>query len=340
MPVIVESIETRYGRYKLRFDIDDVIDFEYLDPMENSKHRGKEGCGPEVRIGSPLRYHSLKVCSRGHVFKPGGLSRDAMMAGFFLEGNVCSLFPYLNAVAERAELHQAPQFIRFLFEDRFCVLYPQTGLVTPVEDRPQAICFLDRLMAFLNDISLRHNEISPNYRIHRRVSVLNILKLLPKTNCGKCGYASCMAFAAALSLQESVPETCPHMGSPVGEQATYPVYDGEGNLLSTVVININTTKNVSKKSGGKESRVPTSAGRSMKRAQWRDQTDISLPAALSARELEVLSILAEGASNNEISCLLKISPHTVKSHVIHIFNKLSVNDRTQAAVWAARHHLI
>jgi hypothetical protein len=34
------------------------------------------------------------------------------------------------------------------------------------------------------------------------------------------------------------------------------------------------------------------------------------------------------------------APHAVKSHVIHIFNKLGVSDRTQAAVWAARHQLV
>ena len=37
---------------------------------------------------------------------------------------------------------------------------------------------------------------------------------------------------------------------------------------------------------------------------------------------------------------LEISPHTVKSDVIHIFNKLGINDRTQAAVWEARQHLV
>jgi DNA-binding NarL/FixJ family response regulator len=50
--------------------------------------------------------------------------------------------------------------------------------------------------------------------------------------------------------------------------------------------------------------------------------------------------MAEGFTNPEISELLSISHHTVKSHVVHIFNKLGVNDRTQAAVWAARNRLI
>ena len=150
------------------------------------------------------------------------------MASFLLNKEVTSLLPYLNAVAERAELHKTPRFIRFRRENRLCVLYSKAGLVTPVDDRPQARSFLDRLMAFLNDIDARRHEITPNHRLQRRVSVLDILKLLPKNNCGQCGHTSCMAFAGALSLQRITPEKCPHMRAPLEEQAFYPVYDAEG----------------------------------------------------------------------------------------------------------------
>jgi DNA-binding CsgD family transcriptional regulator len=61
---------------------------------------------------------------------------------------------------------------------------------------------------------------------------------------------------------------------------------------------------------------------------------------LSKRELEVLSIMGAGKTNREISEQLHISPHTVKSHVINIFNKLGINHRTQAVVWAVRHQII
>jgi len=50
--------------------------------------------------------------------------------------------------------------------------------------------------------------------------------------------------------------------------------------------------------------------------------------------------MAEGFTNKEISRILKISHHTVKSHVVHIFNKLGVGDRTLVAVWAAQNELI
>ena len=57
---------------------------------------------------------------------------------------------------------------------------------------------------------------------------------------------------------------------------------------------------------------------------------------LSARELEVLAIIAEGASNAEIAARLMIAPTTAQGHVKHILHKLGVRNRTEAAVRYAR----
>jgi len=61
---------------------------------------------------------------------------------------------------------------------------------------------------------------------------------------------------------------------------------------------------------------------------------------LSAREHEVLRLLATGITNREIAAILHIAEGTAKSHVEHIIRKLDVSDRVQAAVWAARHGMI
>jgi len=55
---------------------------------------------------------------------------------------------------------------------------------------------------------------------------------------------------------------------------------------------------------------------------------------LTTRELEVLKLIAEGLSNNEITERLVLSLHTVKGHVSNILSKLHLADRTQAAVYA------
>lgn len=61
---------------------------------------------------------------------------------------------------------------------------------------------------------------------------------------------------------------------------------------------------------------------------------------LSARELEVLKLIVDGLSNQEIADKLIISLATAKTHVRNILNKLAVDDRTQAAVHAMRRGLV
>lgn len=63
-------------------------------------------------------------------------------------------------------------------------------------------------------------------------------------------------------------------------------------------------------------------------------------ANLSQRELEVLKLMVEGLSNPEIAQKLYLSPNTIKTHVRGIMNKLSVDDRVQAAVVALRSGLV
>jgi membrane protein implicated in regulation of membrane protease activity/DNA-binding CsgD family transcriptional regulator len=61
---------------------------------------------------------------------------------------------------------------------------------------------------------------------------------------------------------------------------------------------------------------------------------------LSARELEVLSLLAQGLSNQEIADRLVLSPRTVHHHVSHIFDKMGVNGRVDAVRLAIRQGLV
>ncbi|EKF6165773.1 response regulator transcription factor [Staphylococcus pseudintermedius] len=61
---------------------------------------------------------------------------------------------------------------------------------------------------------------------------------------------------------------------------------------------------------------------------------------LSKRETEVLKEMAKGKTNKEIAETLFVSEKTIKTHVSHIFSKLEVTDRTQAAIYAMENHLV
>jgi len=63
-------------------------------------------------------------------------------------------------------------------------------------------------------------------------------------------------------------------------------------------------------------------------------------AALTRRELEILSLVARGESNRAIARQLFISEKTVKNHLTSVFNKLGVEDRTQAVLYAIKNRLV
>jgi len=232
---------------------------------------------------------------------------------FEVEQDLSVLFPYINATVEKAQLYNSPTRIQFIFEGaKWCTLYSHEIIAAAFKDYDHAHLFCERLVAYLNDIYENRQTIKPDYNTIEPLAAIDIYKLLPKTNCKNCGFASCLAFAAALSKGKTDSVNCPGFSDPITEKAVYPVFDKDGNLSSTVELNI-----------------PT------------QQKKLSVPKnLLTARELEVLKFLANGASNHKISEALFISPHTVKTHVAHIYDKLGVNDRAQAAVWASRNNII
>ena len=71
-----------------------------------------------------------------------------------------------------------------------------------------------------------------------------------------------------------------------------------------------------------------------------DSPEESALALLSAREREVLALIAQGASNKVIARQLNIEQTTVKVHVQHILRKLQLSSRVQAAVYAAGRDLV
>ena len=79
---------------------------------------------------------------------------------------------------------------------------------------------------------------------------------------------------------------------------------------------------------GESALAPAIAGRLMERMR-------APQVSLSTREIEVLRLVADGASNGEVAAALHISDATVKSHLVHVFSKLGVTSRT-AAVSTAR----
>lgn len=253
-------------------------------------------------------------------YKNFSVKRTGSLAGpwpnlgtrFEVNQDLSPLFPFINADIPDAQYFASPRRIHFLFAEVRCTLYPREVIAAAFTDQDSALRFSQLLVAYLNDLYERRSVIKPDYRTTEPVPPLAVYRLLPQTNCGVCGYASCLAFAAAVSKEQASTAGCPGFSEPITRKAVYPVFDKAGNVSATIGLSSCDRQG---KSSAPESK-------------------------LTKRELQVLRLLAGGASGSEISEMLFISPHTVKSHITHIYEKLGVNDRAQAAVWATRHQVV
>jgi DNA-binding CsgD family transcriptional regulator/ArsR family metal-binding transcriptional regulator len=273
------------------------------------------------------------------------LSSDPVWGAYFkFDTDIREIFPLINGTVAKARYQLRPLHIRFLFNEVACTLYPVEAMVSPLRGHDHAVDYIENLIAFLNDLHARRHELTPSHKLDQPpVSVVDIVKMLPLTNCGNCGYPTCMAFAAAIRKGQALPEDCPDFADPISVCKIYPVFGPNGTIESTLSIECGLIPRdaaeddaaAQEPTAGAPPR--TAAGR---KAPLYDRNGIRIQYDLSPREIQVLRYLAEGASNPEISEALNISPHTVKSHVIHIFNKINVNDRTQAAVWAVQNKVI
>lgn len=266
------------------------------------------------------------------------------VASFKLDQDVSGLFPYINGALDEAICYEQPLHVRFLLDGYRCLLYPGLTVAYFFESKLKVQQFVDHLIAFLNDLESRKNTITPNHEKVKRIPVMDILKILPKSNCRECGYLTCMAFAAALTQGKTISDKCPSLAMRISENAIYPIYDDQGRIVNTLSLRTGTAglKSIIQE---QQHRIVMleAALRSLKQNEPREtslEPSFNDDHGLTGREVEVLKLIAEGYSNNEIAGLLFISAHTVKSHMINIFNKLDVYDRTKAAVVAIRRQII
>jgi len=149
-------------------------------------------------------YSNLTLETRGCA--PGS---SGFVAKFKFTTDISSLFPYINSVAKEPSYFDKPHYIKIVFNEFKCALYPDNGVLSLVANQDQAIAAIEKLIDFLNDIHSKKDLIQPNHKKFNYVPALNIYKLLPKTNCKACGFPTCMSFAAALGKGETALEKCP-----------------------------------------------------------------------------------------------------------------------------------
>jgi len=77
--------------------------------------------------------------------------------------------------------------------------------------RKRQIKYWSGLKQEVNDTWKKRREIKPSFEVAQKPGLLNILKLLPKTNCQECGYPTCMVFAVLVVEGKENPNNCPQL---------------------------------------------------------------------------------------------------------------------------------
>ncbi len=132
--------------------------------------------------------------------------------------DLADVLPYLNAVIPRAIYNHAAPALTYNRDHRIICVYPRRITGAKADDIDDARAILSELVDLINATWRRREEIAPSYDRRERLTPLDIYRLLPRTNCRRCGFATCLAFAAELAAERrSVIQCAPLFSASVSE---------------------------------------------------------------------------------------------------------------------------
>jgi len=99
--------------------------------------------------------------------------------------------------------------VTFKAQGRLIAVQAKKIAINALRDEEEADKILEWLKREINDAWARREEITPSYEGAPKPKVLEILKLLPMTNCRECGQPTCMVLAARIAEGAKGPEDCP-----------------------------------------------------------------------------------------------------------------------------------
>jgi ArsR family metal-binding transcriptional regulator len=126
-----------------------------------------------------------------------------------LDQDISEVLPYLNAVLGGFEYLQDPPAVIFRSQGKFITVHGRKIAINALRDEAEADKILAWLQREINEAWENRASIAPRYEGAPKPKLIEILKLLPKTNCKACGEPTCMVFAARMAEGVKGPEDCP-----------------------------------------------------------------------------------------------------------------------------------
>jgi len=135
-----------------------------------------------------------------------------------LASDIEAVLPYLNARLEGAEYEPGAKVLVWKEQRYKFAFRPREIKAGPAQDREEAQSLVDRAIALVNKTWHEREQCEPRYEKRTVINLMQIYRLLPRTNCGECGSGTCMAFAAGLREGDTEPARCPVLEQPAYEE--------------------------------------------------------------------------------------------------------------------------
>lgn len=150
---------------------------------------------------------------------PCDASSEMVNVNAFLDRDVSDLMPYLKGELDSVKYFPKGPYVKFVFQGHPVTIDHDCIAIAGFPDDDSARECAMGVAALLKDIEGRKDSITPDPTPFNAPSVMDVFKLLPKkSGCGKCGYPACMAFAVALTKEETNPEMCPELLASTGAE--------------------------------------------------------------------------------------------------------------------------
>lgn len=135
-----------------------------------------------------------------------------------LDDDVGDALPYLNSVLGGFGYIEDPPSLTLKASGKLITIHSRKIAVNALQDTEQAEKIVSWLQREINSAWENREDIEPSKKGAKQPSMMDVLKLLPKTNCGECGEATCMVFAVRVTEGAKDHSNCPALDSGAREK--------------------------------------------------------------------------------------------------------------------------
>lgn len=128
-----------------------------------------------------------------------------------LDQDVAGAIPYVNAVLGGSVFIKSPPSVTFKSQGKLITVHQQKISINALRDEAEARKIVEWLIREINDAWANRDAITPSYEAMPQPKLMEILKLLPKTNCKECGDPTCMVFATRVAEGAKGVANCPSL---------------------------------------------------------------------------------------------------------------------------------